>query len=230
MTKDTDKQFQFHPLSDIGKLSGSDIWLGFRDPSSLPTNPGWPLRNLLALMAYHYRDLLPGMSVLCWRDGTRDGQRSVGRSLLFTIKSAVFDADGPPRCVGWEKNERGKMGPRVVNLSAMMDPKRLAESAVDLNLKLMKWRLLPEINLGVCHSAKCLLFGAGTLGCNVARGLMVFHMHNRLEFAIPDAKIYSGLGNPTDHAHRQWTRLLFEPRSAISLPISALPKRRDAEG
>ena len=153
-------------------MNGGDIWLGFRDPSSLATNPGWPLRNLLALIAYHHKDLLPGLSVLCWRDGTRDGRRFVSKSLLFTIKSAAFDTD-QPKCVGWEKNERGKMGPRVVNLSAMMDAKKLAESAVDLNLKLMKWRLLPEIDLDACHSAKCLLFGAGTLGCNVARGLMV---------------------------------------------------------
>ena len=27
-----------------------------------------------------------------------------------------------PKCVGWEKNERQKMGPRKVNLSASMDP------------------------------------------------------------------------------------------------------------
>lgn len=27
-----------------------------------------------------------------------------------------------PPSLGWEKNERGKMGPRMVNLSANMDP------------------------------------------------------------------------------------------------------------
>lgn len=173
---DSSSPFQFHPLKEVANLSG-EIWLGFSDPSSLPTNPGWPLRNLLALIAYHRNDLLPGMTVLCWRDGTRDGHRTVARSLLLKIKEATFDlsdsTDQQPKCVGWEKNERAKMGPRFVNLSAVMDSKRLAESAVDLNLKLMKWRLMPEIDLDACHSAKCLLVGAGTLGCNVARGLMV---------------------------------------------------------
>ena len=65
------------------------------------------------------------------------------------------------------------MGPRMVNLSSTMDPVKLAESAVDLNLKLMRWRLIPQLDLEKISSTKCLLLGSGTLGCNVARGLMV---------------------------------------------------------
>ncbi|XP_016104807.1 ubiquitin-like modifier-activating enzyme ATG7 [Sinocyclocheilus grahami] len=64
------------------------------------------------------------------------------------------------------------MGPRSVNLSECMDPKRLAESSVDLNLKLMRWRLVPSLDLDKVVSTRCLLLGAGTLGCNVARTLM----------------------------------------------------------
>ena len=50
---------------------------------------------------------------------------------------------------------------------------RLADQAVDLNLKLMRWRILPELDLEKVSQMKCLLLGAGTLGCYVARVLMV---------------------------------------------------------
>lgn len=44
---------------------------------------------------------------------------------------------------------------------------------MDLNLKLMRWRLIQELDLEKVQQTKCLLLGAGTLGCNVARCLIV---------------------------------------------------------
>ena len=78
-----------------------------------------------------------------------------------------------PSAVGWEKNEKGTgYGPRMVNLRSTMDPSHLAATSVDLNLKLMKWRLLPDIDLDKIKTTRCLLLGSGTLGCNVARCLL----------------------------------------------------------
>ena len=35
----------------------------------------------------------------------------------------------------------------VLSLKEQLDPKAIAEQAVDLNLKLMKWRMIPGLNL-----------------------------------------------------------------------------------
>lgn len=49
----------------------------------------------------------------------------------------------------------------------------LADQAVDLNLKLIKWRIAPSLDLEKIKRTKCLLLGAGTLGSYVARNLLV---------------------------------------------------------
>ena len=59
-----------------------------------------------------------------------------------------------------------------------MDEKLLARDAVDLNIKLMKWRMLPNIDLELIKSTKCLLFGSGTLGCQLARNLIGWGVRN----------------------------------------------------
>ena len=75
--------------------------------------------------------------------------------------------------IGWERNEKNQLQPRMVDMSKSMNTEKLAESAVSLNLKLMKWRIMPNIDLDLIKNQKCLLLGSGTLGCNVARCLMV---------------------------------------------------------
>eukprot|EP01039_Chlorochromonas_danica_P010795 gene10795-11997_t len=74
--------------------------------------------------------------------------------------------------VGWEPNERGKAGPRLADLQASLNPHSLINQATDLNLHLMKWRLWPELDTQLVQNTRCLLLGAGTLGCAVGRLLL----------------------------------------------------------
>ncbi|KAJ8472813.1 hypothetical protein ONZ51_g8261 [Trametes cubensis] len=153
--------------------------IGFIDPSAQPNNPGWPLRNLLAyLLTLHPADASQGLRILCWRDVEPPAPGAAGgwKSRFGVVKQGAGEGAGAatakPAAVGWEKNIQGKLGPRVADLAPMMDPTRLADQAVDLNLKLMRWRILPALDLDKIASTRCLLLGAGTLGCYVARTLM----------------------------------------------------------
>lgn len=159
-------------LESADKVSNkSKIFYAFCDPCNLDQHPGWPLRNYLALIASHWPSEAP-VSILCCRDRSREGQRSCLHSIVLEVNlPSMKNIAECPKCVGWERNQN-KLAPRVVDLSASMDPNRLAESSVDLNLKLMRWRLLPELDLDKVAQTRCLLLGAGTLGCNVARCLI----------------------------------------------------------
>ncbi|KAG6554409.1 hypothetical protein Mapa_004326 [Marchantia paleacea] len=161
------------PIGDwkVANEEGGKVISAFCDPYNR-TYPGWPLRNFLALAVVRWE--VTELRVLCCREK---------RGFLDPQLSLVVDVELPkipewkvpgfiPKGVGWELNSRGKPRPRVVHLAASMDPERAANQAADLNLKLMRWRLLPSLDIPLLSSTKCLLLGAGTLGCHVARNLL----------------------------------------------------------
>ncbi|KAJ3061044.1 Autophagy protein 7, partial [Podochytrium sp. JEL0797] len=155
-------------------IPASERTIAFVDPSNLSQNPGWPLRNALMLLKRRFN--IDTLNVVCYREGAGAGP---GESLYIQIgMRGELDATTCPKSVGWEKNSTGKLGARLVDLAPMMDPTRLAETAVDLNLKLMRWRIMPELQLEKIAEQKCLLLGSGTLGCYVARALMAWGVRN----------------------------------------------------
>ena len=81
-------------------------------------------------------------------------------SVGFTFDTSMSLSE---KMVGWKDV-------REIDLSGMLDSKALMNQAVNLNLNLMKWRSWPDLTMN--EGKKCLLFGAGTLGCSVARNLM----------------------------------------------------------
>ncbi|KAL1982567.1 hypothetical protein VTN96DRAFT_1224 [Rasamsonia emersonii] len=155
-----------------------DCYICFADPSNYLNAPGWMLRNLLVLVRQRWR--LDKVQILCYRDV--QSKRDQGRSLVITLeldssRAADPDIEQPPhgqipKVTGWERNSAGKLAGRVVDLTAYMDPHKLADQAVDLNLKLIKWRISPNLDLEKIKRTSCLLLGAGTLGSYVARNLL----------------------------------------------------------
>ncbi|KAJ3275277.1 hypothetical protein HDV01_001004 [Terramyces sp. JEL0728] len=152
-----------------GNSAKDQITIGFIDPSA-SDNPGWPLRNLLIAVQQIYK--LQQVRVLCYRESLKS--QSINASLLVNVTLPDEVIESLPEHIGWEKGPKGQPTPRVANLAPLMDPKQLADTAVDLNLKLMRWRILPSLNLESISSKKCLLLGAGTLGCYVGRLLMAW--------------------------------------------------------
>jgi Ubiquitin-like modifier-activating enzyme ATG7 N-terminus len=73
--------------------------------------------------------------VLCLRLSNQ-GPR-LGKSLILKIRLEDIDA-GECQWLGWERNERAKLGPRLTNLSNSMDPKKY----VDLARGFIQWMLI----------------------------------------------------------------------------------------
>jgi len=163
---------------------------------------GWPMRNLIAYLVLRMGlggkmvqilSLRPG-GCPCLRGrvapGTAgptnvDGEVLARDSILMSIelpnaKDYDYGKQEEPqnnnpayKVVGWELNARHKPGPRWVNLRPLLDQNHLAIQAADLNLKLMKWRMIPDLDVDMLqNNCKVLLLGAGTLGCSVARTLL----------------------------------------------------------
>ncbi|KAM8867570.1 ubiquitin-like modifier-activating enzyme ATG7 isoform 1-T2 [Synchiropus picturatus] len=221
LLKYTDDGVRMASFDEWGTFARDKVTVGVYDPCTLPQHPGWPLRNLLVLIAHQRSFKMDTVEVLCFRDRTLQGSRSIQHSLIFQVKLPELPINaGCPKSVGWEKNAKGAMGPRMVNLSECMDPKRLAESSVDLNLKLMRWRLVPSLDLEKVVNTKCLLLGAGTLGCNVARTLMGWGVRH-ITF-VDNAKI--SYSNPVRQALYEFEDCLGGGKSKALAAVDRLVK------
>lgn len=148
-----------------------DKFVAFVDASNYSEHPSWPLRNLLVLIRQRFH--LTKVNILCYRDS--QARRHEPRSIILPLAMnsvPEMETTAMPKVTGWERNGIGKLQARQANLGEYLDPHKLADQAVDLNLKLMKWRISPNLDLDTIKQTSCLLLGAGTLGSYVSRNLM----------------------------------------------------------
>lgn len=153
----------------LGLAHGEDVTLGLMDGGTLADYPGWAARSVLAyIFSSAYPRKVSRLTLICVR-----GLDSTKNWRVFKIDSGVNETNARLEGVAmWERDHKQRNKPQLVNLSDQMDPVKVNATAVDLNLKLMKWRLAPELDLAGISAQRCLLFGAGTLGCHVARALL----------------------------------------------------------
>ncbi|XP_041785645.1 ubiquitin-like modifier-activating enzyme atg7 isoform X6 [Anopheles merus] len=144
------------------------------DPSGhdISSPPGWQFRQFLTYLVIT-SPALAEQGIKCIRITGGTASELQFSEMRIYLPKHVSNVNSLSSWVGWESDENGKYLPRLTSLNNSMSPKRLAENAINLNLKLMKWRLVPSINLTGISRTKCLLLGAGTLGCNVARSLLI---------------------------------------------------------
>lgn len=176
-------EVQAYPLTEYDKIayekhqnqSDVNIYFAFTDPSSSKSYPGWPLRNFLCLIVIKFK--LEKIKIIRIRKSPTNQLMSLQDSMFLEVSYDREELPSLPQTIGWELD--GKLGkPRQTDLSNLLDPKKLAEDAVNLNLRLMKWRLMPTLDLDRIASTKCLLLGCGTLGCHIARGLLAWGIKN----------------------------------------------------
>ena len=168
------RQFEEGFFDDVDEKSQ---YVAFVDPSAYHEGPGWPLRNLLVLIRQRFKKTR--VKILCYRDTM--AKRHSPRSVILPLETESAEdvqTTEMPKVTGWERAKNGKLQAQQVTLSEYMDPARLADSSVDLNLKLMKWRLAPDLDLDRIKNTKCLLLGAGTLGGYVSRNLLGWGVRN----------------------------------------------------
>lgn len=164
---------------NLTDVDSNSMYFCFSDPSEYE-NPGWNLRNYI-FMLLKLCPVLIGKQIKIISVRVNE-QCLLTSSLIFTLDLQGIAPEKLEKSTinwtGWEKNVQGKFLPKNVQMGNLMDPIKLSEHFSNLNLKLMKWRLLPEINLDIIKSQKCLLFGAGTLGCAIARNLLSWGVTN----------------------------------------------------
>ncbi|KAH9260474.1 E1-like protein-activating enzyme Gsa7p/Apg7p [Batrachochytrium salamandrivorans] len=176
----------FFFVNDQGQPTNLEEWnkqgtcnslplFGLVDPSPVKSAPGWFLRSLVHACLHEHGFNLAGqrIQVICLRDLILPVKRKSQESVIWTFwLPSSLPVQHEMVTTGWEPNARQEMKPRVADLSQFLDASKVGESAVNLNLKLMKWRAFPELDDAALAKSKMLILGCGTLGCSVIRGLM----------------------------------------------------------
>uniref|UniRef100_A0A7E4V3H4 Ubiquitin-like modifier-activating enzyme ATG7 n=1 Tax=Panagrellus redivivus TaxID=6233 RepID=A0A7E4V3H4_PANRE len=159
-TKDGEKSFD-----EIGLLNPEKSFLIYHslEDDFNPDAMHWQVPNLLFALAWN-------PTIKSIRIATID--RNLKLVNVKHFKLPTLPADENVVFYGWSQKV-----PQLYSLTEFFDRNQLMSISVDLNLKLTRWRMVPNLELDK-FNIKVLIIGAGTLGCNLARGLMGWGLKN----------------------------------------------------
>lgn len=121
----TTEQINVETLQDGLKSNSIETkYYGFSDPSTNSEHPGWPLRNYIILLAHHRKNLIGKIvNFIAFRlTRSKDSKITCENSLLIKAVLPKCEENADTSWTGWEKNERGKFGPRLANMKNSLDP------------------------------------------------------------------------------------------------------------
>lgn len=119
----------------------------------------WNIRNFLAFLSITNDNIgeeKTFCNIMC--------KTSSNKKMLFKFDIPKYSYE-KFRIIGWEKQ-------KICDLSSLLDISKIVSQANDLNLKLMKWKMWETLDTEKISNTRCLLLGAGTLGCSIARLLL----------------------------------------------------------
>lgn len=208
----------FWSLENIESITESQVLFAFEDPSPSGEYPGWPLRNYICYVHKRLEQLKRKYSqnssvqkfvnkleecALFASIRSHTVNKSVDKCSIYQLRIWNKENVSLPPVVGWERNKtaNNQLVANYVDCSSILNPEVLCRDALHLNLKLMKWRLAPSLDLELIRDTRCLLLGAGTLGCNVARSLVAWGI-NRITFVDNRNVSYSNPSRQTLYTFR----------------------------
>ncbi|CAM0875658.1 unnamed protein product [Alopecurus aequalis] len=144
---------------------GQKVLFGFYDHGCRQDYPGWALRNYIAFLSLWWK--IEKVQFLCYRETIKRGldlEKSLIGEASFAAPRGWDDSNYVPEVIGWEKKLKS---------IKLEDPKSQDEQQQLMHLKLMGWRHFP-VDLNKLLGTRCLVLGAGALGCEVSRLLMTW--------------------------------------------------------
>lgn len=186
-------------IQNLSSEDNENCFIGMIDLSS-EKNIGWHWINLIATLRIK-NPKINKLNILAIRDSWKN-------SICFECICEQLSEKkiNSLKIIGMYDNKI-----KTVDLSNNMDPMKIMESSSKLNLSLMKWRMAPNLKLDELSQSKVLLLGSGTLGCNIARHLLMWGV-NHITFIDRGTVSYS---NPVRQTLFEYGDCLKDEKSKI---------------